>query len=494
MHRVLVVDDDKNLRFAFRRILDPQAYTIDEAAFGEEALALMQSQSYAVVFLDLRMPGLPGMEVLARLKEIDNKVPVIVMTAFGTTDTAIEAVKAGAYDFILKPFEVEDIQRLSAQAAEAHRLMTRKVSLSKADEPVPPVEEDTLVGRSRAMQEVYKQIGRVAQSDANVLIVGGSGTGKELVARAIYHHSRRADMPFLAINCAAIPEGLLESELFGHERGAFTSADHRRLGKFERASGGTLFLDEIGDMSPATQAKILRVLEDGTIERVGGTEPIHVDVRIIAATHRDLPERMRANLFREDLYFRLNVFMIEIPPLTERTEDIPLLVRYFVERGSRAHRQEAPPTILPETMEKLRRHSWRGNVRELENVIGRALIVATGPSLLPESIVFAEDPKPVAQPRVSLSDRNLFDMAFERLAAQYRNGRGQPVLEVLEAEMLVRAMRAEAGNQVQASRLLGMSRQTLRNRLADAEARAKADAAARTDAGGDSEFEEVDGL
>lgn len=469
-HRVLVVDDDKNLRFAFHRILDPEVYTIAEAASGEEALAMAQSQSFAAVFLDLRMGGISGLEVLAHLQTIDNKIPVIVMTAYGTTDTAIEAVKKGAYDFILKPFEVADIKRLAEQAVTAHRLMARKVDMASTDE-IPPIgESDTLVGRSRAMQEVYKQIGRVAQSDVSVLIVGPSGSGKELVARAIYHHSRRADKPFLAVNCAAIPEGLLESELFGHERGSFTSADHRRLGKFERASGGTLFLDEIGDMSPATQSKILRVLQEGVIERVGGSEVIDVDVRIIAATHRDLVHLVHQGRFREDLYFRLNVFTIELPYLAERREDIPILVRYFVERECR--RLGRPVVhVLPETMEKLSGHAWRGNVRELENVISRALIVTTGPSLLPESILFAETSGAEEPPPGERSDRELLDMIFARLALRFEEGSDQPILAVLEREMLTRAMEHLDGNQVQAARLLGMSRQTLRNRLADEEFR-----------------------
>ncbi|MEW5700873.1 MAG: sigma-54 dependent transcriptional regulator [Candidatus Zixiibacteriota bacterium] len=465
-HHVLVVDDDRNLRFAFHRILDPDVYTIEEAASGEEALEMVQSRSYAAVFLDLRMGGISGLDVLARLQAIDNKIPVIVMTAYGTTDTAIEAVKKGAYDFILKPFEVADIQRLAEQAVTAHRLMARKVDLATADETPPVGEGDTLVGRSRAMQEVYKQIGRVAESDVSVLIVGPSGSGKELVARAIYHHSRRADKPFLAVNCAAIPEGLLESELFGHERGSFTSADHRRLGKFERADGGTLFLDEIGDMSPATQSKILRVLQDGVIERVGGSETVDVDVRIIAATHRDLMHLVRQGQFREDLYFRLNVFTIELPYLVERREDIPILVRYFVERECRRLGRSVVH-VLPETMNRLVGHVWRGNVRELENVISRALVVTTGPTLLPESIMFAETTGATDRPAGAASDDELLDDIFARLAARFEEGSDQPILSVLEREMLTRALDHVDGNQVQAARLLGMSRQTLRNRLAD---------------------------
>jgi DNA-binding NtrC family response regulator len=465
MHRVLVVDDDKNIRFAFHRILDTSVYTIDEAGSGEEALAKIASGAYSVIYLDLRMPGLTGMDVLSRIQQIDNKVRVVIMTAFGTTEIAIEAVKRGAYDFVLKPFEVDEIKRLTENGVNAHRLMTRKVDLLTGDD-IALEDTDTLVGQSRAMQEVYKQIGRVAESDANVLIRGASGTGKELAARAIYHHSRRADKPFLAVNCAAIPEGLLESELFGHERGAFTSAEHRRLGKFERATSGTLFLDEIGDMSPGTQAKILRVLQDGVIERVGGSESVHVDVRIIAATHRDLSLLIRQGFFREDLYFRLNVFTIELPSLDERREDIPLLVRYFVSRGNH-HLGRHISQIPRETMDKLLTHFWRGNVRELENVIDRALIVTNGPTLLPESVSFA-DAVPSSQSGIaSLSDAELLDAVFARLAGQYDRDPHSPILPALEREMLARAVARTEGNQVQTSRLLGISRQTLRNRLAE---------------------------
>jgi DNA-binding NtrC family response regulator len=460
--RILLVDDDSNLRFAFKRMLDPQRYEIDEAPDGESALGLMAPEVYSAVFLDVRMPGLSGMEVLSRIKQIDNKVPVIMITAYGGTEEAIEAVQRGAYDFVLKPFEIDHIRRLVEQAVQAHTLMTRKVDVDAPDDEPPP-DRDTLVGRSRPMQEVYKQIGHVSASDATVLILGASGTGKELVARAIYQHSPRADMPFLAVNCAAIPEGLLESELFGHEKGAFTSADHRRLGKFERAHGGTLFLDEIGDMSPVTQSKILRVLQEGIIERVGGNKPIPVDVRILAATNRDLPELIESGRFRDDLYFRLNVFSISIPPLSERSEDIPLLVRYAVHRGNR--RLGKKVTDIPdETMQKLVSHPWRGNVRELENVLNRALIVSPGHTLLPEAITFADDPgSPVTSGE--LSGDYLLDLIFSRLRREFDKEGAAPVLEVLEREMLKRALSAVSGNQVQAARLLGISRQTLRKRL-----------------------------
>jgi len=466
MPRVLIIDDDRNLRFAFRRVLDAKTYTIDEAGTGEEGLAMVRSQPYDVILLDLRMPGMSGMEVLEKLLELDSRTPVIMMTAFGVTDTAIQAIKLGAYDFVLKPFEIDEIQRVVHHAAEARRMMSRRVEVDE-DAGVPEAPDaDTLVGRSRAMQEVYKQIGRVAQSDAGVLITGPSGSGKELVARAIYQHSRRADKPFLAVNCAAIPEGLLESELFGHERGSFTSADHKRLGKFERADKGTLFLDEIGDMSAVTQAKILRVLQEGVIERVGGAEVIEVDVRIIAATHRDLPRLAHEGAFREDLYYRLNTFTIHLPPLSERLDDIPLLVRYFIERECR---RDGRPIVhmLPEAMEKLMGHHWRGNVRELENVISRALIVTTGNTLLPEAIVLADAAGQAAKVSLPTGDAELLDLVFERLTQRFAGNPDQPILSVLEREMLTRALKREDGNQVQAAKLLGMSRQTLRNRLVE---------------------------
>lgn len=466
MPNVLIIDDDRNLRFAFRRVLDPKSFTIHEAGSGEEGLAMVRAQPYDVILLDLRMPGMGGIEVLQKLLELDSKTPVIMMTAFGTTDTAIQAIKLGAYDFVLKPFEIEEIQRIVRQAAEARRMMSRRVEVAEAEELHQFTESDTLIGRSRAMQDVYKQIGRVAQSDAGVLITGPSGSGKELVARAIYQHSRRSDKPFLAVNCAAIPEGLLESELFGHERGSFTSADHKRLGKFERAHKGTLFLDEIGDMSAVTQAKILRVLQEGVIERVGGTEVIEVDVRIIAATHRDLPKLAREGVFREDLYYRLNTFTIHLPPLSERREDIPLLVRYFIERE--CHHSGRPNVqVLPETMEKLTNHHWRGNVRELENVITRALIVTTGNTLLPDAIVLADAASQAAKAQLPASDEELLDVIFERLAQRFARDPDMPILSVLEHEMLARALKRENGNQVQAAKLLGISRQTLRNRIAE---------------------------
>ena len=460
MTRLLLVDDDANLRFAFKRMLDSDRFVVDEAPDGKVALEMIRPGVYSAVFLDVRMPGLSGMDVLDRIRQIDPRVPVIMITAYGGTEEAIEAVQRGAYDFVLKPFEVDHIRRLTEQAVHAYTIMTRKVEVGAADTEEFP-DRDTLVGRSRAMQEVYKQIGRVAASDATVLILGASGTGKELVARAIYQHSPRSEAPFLAVNCAAIPEGLLESELFGHEKGAFTSADHRRLGKFERAHSGTLFLDEIGDMSPVTQSKILRVLQEGTIERVGGHAPIQVDVRILAATNRDLPQLIEEGRFREDLYFRLNVFTISLPSLADRREDLPLLVQHCLAIGNRRLGKQV--TDIPhETMEKLLSHAWRGNVRELENVVHRALIVTSGSTLLPESIIFADDRE--GTPATALAGEELLDMLFAQLRQRFEES-GQTVLDVLEEGMLKRALEATGGNQLQAARMLGMSRQTLRKRM-----------------------------
>jgi two-component system nitrogen regulation response regulator GlnG len=314
------------------------------------------------------------------LRGIDAKLPVIIMTAYGTTQTAIEAMKLGAYDYLLKPFEVPKLKQIVFDALRAARAMRQIVSY----QPLLESEDYELgiVGRCEQMQNVFKLIGQLSASDATALITGESGTGKELVARAIYHHSQRASQPFLAINCAAIPENLLESELFGHERGAFTGATNQRIGKFEQCHRGTIFLDEIGDMMPSTQTKILRVLQSGTFERVGGNQPIKVDVRVIAATNKALEEAVARKEFREDLFYRLNVVRIELPPLRDRREDIPLLVNYFLSKLAQEHGQ-SPKSISGQALSTLKDYAWPGNVRELENAIRRALVVAKGDAILP---------------------------------------------------------------------------------------------------------------
>ncbi|MFC1475442.1 sigma-54-dependent transcriptional regulator [Candidatus Zixiibacteriota bacterium] len=464
-NKVLVVDDDKNLRFSFRRLLGTDKYEIIEAASGEEALEFLRRAHADLIFLDIKMPGMGGMETLAEIQKITRKIPVIIMTAFGTTDTAINAVKQGAFDFILKPFDVDRVKTLTENALAAHRLMSEPVGWQP--EEAAKWEGQMLIGQSKPMQEVYKQIGRVATSDVAVLIEGDSGTGKELVARAIYHHSQRADRPFMAINCAAIPDNLLESELFGFERGAFTSADHRKIGKFEQADGGTLLLDEIGDMSLITQAKILRILQDGTFERVGGTQTLTADVRIIAATNYRLVDLIKQGAFREDLFFRLSVFNIHLAPLSERREDIRPLTEYFISRFNR-ELNKSIATVPESVFEKLSRYDWPGNVRELENVVKRAVVVSSGDIILPESISFGAAPGPL-EPEVigEPGIEELLEPVFARLAAEHQKDDSLQLIPAMEKLLIKRALKYCGGKQVRAAKLLGIARQTLHNRIAE---------------------------
>src|SRR5215468_10347074 len=379
MSKLLLIDDEEDVLYSFRRIFDSPETELTTASSGEEGLKLIPRFKPDLVIMDIRMGGMNGLETLRRIRQIDSRLLVILMTAYGTTQTAIEAMKLGAYDYLLKPFDVVKLKEIVTNALKAAQDMRQIVS----SQPLLESEdyEAGIVGRSEVMQQVFKMIGQVAATDATALITGESGTGKELVARAIYHHSNRNSQPFLAVNCAAIPEQLLESELFGHERGAFTGATLQRIGKFEQCNGGTIFLDEIGDMTPATQTKILRVLQSGTFERVGGNTPIKVDVRIIAATNKPLEEAVAARQFREDLFYRLNVVRIHIPPLRERREDVRLLVNYFLKKFAR-EQEATPKSISTGVIKALEQYHWPGNVRELENVIRRALVVAKSGAIL----------------------------------------------------------------------------------------------------------------
>src|SRR5881227_3049532 len=342
MSKLLLIDDEADVQYSFQGIFDSPEIELATASSGEEGLKAIPKLKPDLVIMDIRMGGIIGLETLRRIREIDSKLLVILMTAYGTTQTTIEAMKLGAYDYLLKPFDVPKLKELVANALKAARDMKQVVSY----QPLLESEDYELgiVGRSAPMQNVFKLIGQLAASDATALITGETGTGKELVARAIYHHSQRSEKPFLAINCAAIPEQLLESELFGHERGSFTGATLQRIGKFEQCNRGTIFLDEIGDMTPATQTKILRVLQSGTFERVGGNVPIQVNVRVIAATNKALEQAVAARQFREDLFYRLNVVRIHIAPLRERREDIRLLVNYFLKKF--AQDQKVPPRSI----------------------------------------------------------------------------------------------------------------------------------------------------
>ncbi|MBI2924444.1 MAG: sigma-54-dependent Fis family transcriptional regulator [Verrucomicrobia bacterium] len=472
MDKLLLVDDEADVQYSFRRIFDSPDIELTTAASGEEALRLIPKLKPDLVIMDVRMGGLSGLEALRRLSHSDRKTPVIMMTAYGTTQTAIEAMKLGAYDYLLKPFDVPKLKQLVAAALQAARAMKQVVSY----QPLLESEDYALgiVGRSEAMQTVFKLIGQVAATDATALLTGESGTGKELVARAIYHHSRRSEQPFLAINCAAIPEHLLESELFGHEKGAFTGATLQRIGKFEQCHRGTIFLDEIGDMSLATQTKILRVLQSGAFERVGGNQTIAADVRVIAATNKQLEQAVAAKAFREDLFYRLNVVRLQLPPLRERREDIRLLVNYFLKKLAQAQGQ-APKSISPEVIAALEQYHWPGNVRELENVIQRAIVVAKGDAILPSDLppeISAPGKPAAAQPAALPAAEALHAATAPNLTALVRTlfqwarqDRELKVLPAVERELVIQALAETKGNQLQAANLLGITRGTLRKRI-----------------------------
>jgi two-component system nitrogen regulation response regulator GlnG len=461
MPTLLLIDDEPSILHAFRRAFRAPDVTLLTAASAAEGLELVTSRRPDVVLLDINLPDLLGLEAFRRIHRLDARIPVIFITGHGTTDTAIEAMKLGAYDYLLKPLELPHLRDTLARAFEISRLMHVPAVLP-AETPTPG-QADVLVGRCPAMQDVYKAIGRVASQDVIVLLQGESGTGKELVARAIYQHSRRAAGPFLAINCAAIPEPLLESELFGHERGAFTGAERKRIGKFEQVSGGTLFLDEIGDTTPLTQSKLLRVIQEQQFERVGGNETIQANVRLIAATNRDLEALVSAGRFRGDLYYRLSVFTIRLPPLRERGEDLPLLIDHFVKTFSRELDKDVH-AVSPEAVEILRNYAWPGNVRELQSVLKQALLHATGPVLVPEFLpasVRRNGGDPPA-PGPALPDWDRF--VGERLEAG-SNDLYAESLALMERRLLTAVLRHTGGNQLQAAKILGITRGSLRNKI-----------------------------
>ncbi|MFO7931140.1 MAG: sigma-54 dependent transcriptional regulator [Desulfosalsimonas sp.] len=386
MEKILIIDDDEGLVHFLSRFFRRKGYAVTACSGGREAIEKTSVQGFDLILLDYKMPDLNGLDILAEIRRIGIKTPVIIMTAYGTTDLAIEAMKYGAYDYLIKPFDRKDLSRIVNEALQVNRQMKEIVRLPAPESAPEPREDETtlrMIGNSRKMQEIYKLIGQVAAKDVPVLIAGESGTGKELAARAIYHHSSRRENPFIAVNCAAIPESLFESELFGHERGAFTGADRTYIGKFERSHNGTLFLDEIGEMSPALQAKLLRALQTGEIERLGASRTIRVNVRVLAATNKDLEAEVRAGRFREDLYWRLKVITLDLPPLRQRSEDIPELVNYFLQRFAAEY--ERPVCHISEAaLKRLVSYSWPGNVRELENCVRRAVLLSSG-DVIPEA-------------------------------------------------------------------------------------------------------------
>jgi two-component system nitrogen regulation response regulator GlnG len=468
MSRLLLIDDEEDVRYSLQRILASEGIEMAAAGSGEEGLKVIPKFKPDLVLMDIRMTGMTGLETLRKIRETNPKLLVIMMTAYGTTQMAIEAMKLGAFDYLLKPFDIPKLKELIANALKAARDMKQVVSY----EPLLQSEDYDLgiIGRSGPMQQVFKLVGQVAATDATVLITGESGTGKELAARAIYHHSDRATQPFLAVNCAAIPEQLLESELFGHEKGAFTGATVQRIGKFEQCNKGTIFLDEIGDMTPATQTKILRVLQSGTFERVGGNTPINVDVRVIAATNKPLEAAVAARQFREDLFYRLNVVRIHLPPLRDRRDDIPLLVNYFLEKIAREQGRK-PKSIATAAEKLLEKYHWPGNVRELENAIRRAHVMAKTDAILPvdlpPEISGALTGVAAPPPAETSGEAGTADAAS--LARQlFQVARRDPKLKVIpavERELVIQALKETGDNQVHAAKLLGITRATLRKRI-----------------------------
>jgi nitrogen regulation protein NR(I) len=464
MQTILIVDDDRSIRYSIKRMLEDQ-YSVITAQNGEEALGRMKGNSPDLIIMDIKMPGLNGIDVLKQIKSIDPKSLVIIMTAYGTTETAIEAMKYGAFDYILKPFPIPRMKGLVEKALSLRKLMKEEVTYAPLAEPGG--EEDRIVGSSPQMQEIYKMIGQVAPSDVTVLLRGESGTGKELLARAIYQHSLRAGQSFLPVNCAAIPDPLLESELFGHEKGAFTGASSRRIGKLEQCHGGTIFLDEIGDMSLSTQAKLLRVLQDRSFERLGGRETIRVDIRVIVATNKDLEEAISTGRFREDLYYRLNVVSIQIPPLRERKEDIPELVSYFLKRFNR-ELKKGVVGMTPGGMGKMVSFGWPGNVRQLENVLKRAIVLCQGEWILEDHLLLErgwETSFAKALEGGTKSIEVLLDILFEELPKARTALQDLDMISIIERGFILRALQKTKGNQVQAALLLGINRSTLRGKM-----------------------------
>ena len=467
--KILVVDDTPALLEMVKEFLEAEGYAVKTAISGEAALQAMEQEKPDLVIMDIRMPGIRGLDALSEIKKKDPQATVIMMTAYGTTQTAIEAMKRGAYDYITKPFKNEEVKALIKKALEVGRLMKEKVSLS-AD--VDNLDGACIIGKSFPMLEIYKTIGKVAESSATVAIRGESGTGKELVARAIFQNSLRKNKPFLAVNCAAIPESLLESELFGHVKGSFTGAINKRIGKFEQCDGGTIFLDEIGDMSLSTQAKILRVLQEYTFQPVGSEETVGVDVRVITSTNKDLWVAIEQGQFREDLYYRLKVVTIYMPPLRQRKEDIPLLVDYFLQKFAREFNKNAKK-IHPDAMNFLSEYNWPGNVRELENAVQTAVVMGK------KEILFLEDfpvspagpkaPAPApAQEAVDSYDslvKELLALILKDHSIFLDSGRYKKMNNSLEKALIEAVLSSNNKNQAQSAKVLGISRNTLRTRM-----------------------------
>lgn len=444
--KILVVDDDASHRTMLKAVLSAEGYQVQEADDGDAACLAVEKNLFDLVLMDLRMKRMDGDAAQKKIAGISPGTPVVIMTAYGSVRSAVEALKAGARDYLTKPIDVDELKILVTKTLHHRKLEEENLNLKERLDA--RFDFGDIIGRSPSMRELFETLALVAPSEATVLIQGESGTGKELVANAIHHNSPRKDRPFVKVNCAALPETLLENELFGHEKGAFTGATGPKKGRFQLADQGTLFLDEIAEMTPATQAKILRVLQEKEFEPVGGTRTVHVDTRIISATNRNLEAEIAAGRFREDLYYRLNVVIIKVPPLRNRSADIPLLANYFLNRYSKKNHRSLKG-FRPRAMDLLVRHSWPGNIRELENVIERAVIMARGdmvdPEHFPSTLKHHDANEPVKEP-VLASGRSLKEV---------------------EKEMILKTLEDMGGNRTRTAQMLGISRRTLQLKLKD---------------------------
>jgi len=466
--RILIADDEPSIRFVLQEVLEGLGHRVTAVEDGDQALRELSRDHFDLAFLDIRMPGLTGIEVLQQSRASGNDVAIVIITAQNLLENAVESMKAGALDYLVKPFALAEVKALTEKALSARALREEVRSLRRAVGRSVSPGGDRMVGSSPALLEIFKTIGKVAPRNVPVLITGESGTGKELVARALHAASPRAEGPFVAVNAAAIPRELLESELFGHERGAFTGAVSARAGRFREASGGTLFLDEIGDMPVDLQAKLLRVLQSGEVMPVGARDPELVDVRIVAATHRDLDERVRAGEFREDLLYRLRVVPMSIPPLRERPEDIRTLALHFIERYA-AELASGAVTLPEPTLERLGAHDWPGNVRELENAIKRALVLSTDDVLTPGAFDFLNRSSEPVESRSTLEDlvsrevNALFERSGETTDVYHR------IQQRIERPLLEVVLDRTQGNQIRAAAILGINRNTLRKKITELE-------------------------
>ncbi|MCH2409296.1 sigma-54 dependent transcriptional regulator [Myxococcota bacterium] len=460
--RILVADDERSIRTFLKEAFSDQGFNVTEAENGDVALQFLTERDFDIAFLDIRMPGQNGLEILAKATDLGATASIVIITAQNTMENAVEAMKRGAFEYLVQPFGLDQVQNLAKEIMNARALADEMRSAQNTSTRTVNTDE-RLVGRSKALLEVFKTVGRVASSDVSVLITGESGTGKELVARAIHSASARCELPFIAINAAAIPHELLESELFGHERGAFTGAVDRRLGRFREANGGTLFLDEIGDMPIALQSKLLRVLQSGQVTPVGGEKPIKSDVRIVTATHRDLDNAVSEGAFREDLLYRLRVIPIDIPPLRDRNEDIEVLANYFMNRYG-AKIGSGVGRLSDDCVEFLKRYHWPGNVRELENAVKRGVVLSASEVLTPNDFKFLEtdhvfENTSSLEEIVARETDSSLDLGKKEL---YRN-----LVEKVERPLLARVLLHTQGNQIKAASILGINRNTLRKKIVD---------------------------